>query len=193
MIQQVNLLHEDLRPSTEWLNSAQLLTLSLGFLGVLVLLSVVLAWQLQPLDEAHQDAKTQLAQMQAKQAILRARLPGAAMDNEEAELLQRQRDNAELLAVVGQADAVPFSAHFLGLSEAAINGLSLEHIELISRGQQVYMSLAGRTRQPVLVANLLEALAAQETFAGHRFATVNVEQDDGVVNFEIRAEEHSSS
>lgn len=192
-MQQINLLNDEVFPAKEWLTPDQLLTGAGIFAVLLLLVSGVLSLQLVPLGMAKAQATDRLLEIRTQQQSIMRRLPGPEIRQQLDTLRRRQRDNQELLVMVGRGDAEAFSVYLQALARARVEGLWLQNIELRREGVEVNLNLSGQATEPVLVARLLQALADEETFSGHRFANLDISQEDSLATFTVVAAGKSPS
>lgn len=195
-MQQINLYQDALRKKRNPFAAAKLVQYAIAAVAVLVVISVVQAWQ-------HYAAKTEIAELKNQQQQLLAQvqtisnelsaisddsLLKASISKKEQELTNKQN---VLQALSGKqfGNAKGFADHLLGLSRQHIDGVWLTGLHIHSGGTR--LNLSGNTHAPENVPRYLQNLAQEPGFRGLEFKTFLMERKDksSLVRFDIRSKQ----
>jgi Tfp pilus assembly protein PilN len=195
MIQQINLYHAEFRKVVPRFHASLMLG---SIIGVMVILGLVTGfgyWQNASRQATLSQLEQQQQQLQANLEKLRSELQNRSgnqllLNRKDtlARELQDARRLANLLASEIERPAHPYSAYFRALAEAVVDGLWIENVVVSQAGKQI--RLAGATRYPELVPQLLQALKDQPAFEGKTFAQVKMTRTNDekeTLQFEMQA------
>jgi hypothetical protein len=190
MMQQVNLLVDELKPTKEALTFRQLMTVWSVFGLLLVLVSGWQGLDLWRLSSQKLENEAQVKNVQQANRALKARI-STEPDPElmaEVESLRQMQAHQELLvnAVAGYESASEqgFSPYLTDLARHHVKGMWLSQISLADGGARI--QLQGETTDPVFVPAFLKQLSRGESFKGHRFDGFELEeQESGLLRFDI--------
>lgn len=190
MMQQVNLLVDELKPTKEALTFRQLMTVWSVFGLLLVLISGWQGLDLWRLNSEKLENEAQVKNVQQANEALKARI-STEPDPElkaEVESLRQMQAHQELLvnAVAGYESASEqgFSPYLTDLARHHVKGMWLSQISLADGGARI--QLKGETTDPVFVPAFLKQLSQGESFKGHRFDGFELEeQESGLLRFDI--------
>lgn len=190
MMQQVNLLVDELKPTKEALTFRQLMMVWGAFGLLLVLLSGWQGLDLWQLSSQKQENEAQVRSLQQANQQLKASI-STEPDPElkaEVESLRQMQEHQELLvnAVAGYESASEqgFSPYLTDLARHHVQGMWLSQISLRDGGARIH--LTGETVDPVYVPAFLKQLSRGESFKGHRFDGFELEeQESGLLRFDI--------
>ena len=190
MMQQVNLLVEDLRPRREALSLNQLIT---GWGALSALLVLVSAWQgvsIWRLEAQEHDRRVEWQAIERANAELRGEVAAEAdptLVEELDDLRRRFSAQAALVEAVRGYESRSergFSPFLTDLAARQMDGMALSRIVLRDGGSHI--RLAGETQAPVHVPRFLQSLSLGDSFRGHRFDELRLEeQASGVLSFDV--------
>jgi hypothetical protein len=183
MSQQINLFNPALLPKSE-LFSARNVAIGAGVSLLLVIVGALVGNMLLKGKQQQNDAaQAELASVQERVTALAQQAsgqkPSAAIQSEldRAQSLIAARQNA--LSVLGalnvnNSSAGGFGEYLRGLARQSINGLWLTQITIGSKSGD--LQIKGRTTDRALVAEYVERLNGERTFAGHGFTGLEMSQ-----------------
>lgn len=187
MSQQINLFNPALLPRRE-LFSARNVAFGAGLSLLLVIVGALIGNILA--QRSQQEFDTTQAEMKsiqervtaiAQQAASQKPSPALQAELSHAQSLMVARQN--ILAVLGDmgserngsnAGAVGFGEYLRALARQSMNGLWLTRIVIGSKSGD--MQINGRTTNQALVADYVERLNSEKTFAGHGFTGLGIRQ-----------------
>lgn len=195
MIQQINLYHAEFRKVVPRFHATLMLASITGVILILGLVTAFGYWQ----NSSRQATVTQLEQQQQQLQTNLDKLRNELQNRSGNQLLLNEKDRlarelqdarrlANLLASEIERPEHPYSAYFRALAEAVIDGLWIENVVVSQAGRQI--RLAGATRYPELVPQLLTALKDQPAFEGKTFAQVKMTRtndEKATLQFEMQA------
>ena len=183
-LQQANLLVAELVPHKDPFGTRQLTTLWLGFLSVLVVVSLWYQFDNSQLKQAVQAENGKLAMLRNANATTRGELVSPkALGVELAALRERVDARASLLQILqGKQVQKGFAEHFRSLAGTNSTGVWIEEIH-IKRSTasaidgQDGVHLKGLATAEHHVPEFLQALSQAAAFKGQMFAEITLEQE----------------
>lgn len=193
--QQINLYQDMFREQRVPVSARQVSLLVLLLMGVLALVSAVMYWQQQGLQEQLVARQQQKAELDDRVAALRQQLETrqgdqslqASVEALNEELSTKQRI---LQALSGQrfGNTDGFVEQLTGLARQRIEGLWLT--ELVIRRGGTRLDMQGRSLQPEYVPNYLQKLSAESIFAGTEFENLTIHRNadhPGQLDFQLQS------
>lgn len=193
MKQQINLYQDQFRPKRVALPAVQMVQLAVAVVGLLLIATLVLAWQgrRQAADFAEQ--RQLLAAQERELARLEASLPAPKEDPRLRELLGRlERELAAKQSFLTRFDSHSlgetrgFSMYMRGLARRPLPDLWLRRIELTGDGE---LAFEGSAKSPEAVPIFVRMLTDEQVFQGREFRTLRMSEEDGRVDFDLRSRE----
>lgn len=199
-MQQINLYQDVLRKKADPFTPQKLLQYAGIAAGMLVMITLVQAWQ-------HYTAKVNVAELKQQQQKLLAdvqtlstelskisddSLLKASIIKKEQELVNKQ-NVLQVLSGKQFGNAQGFADHLRGLSRQHIDGVWLTGLHIHSGGTR--LNLSGSTYAPETVPKYLQNLAQEPGFRGLEFKTFLLERKDksALVNFDIRSQQDGAT
>lgn len=181
MSQQINLLLPALRPRFDWLALPVVMGAALVGLALISLLAVLGITRAANLKASEAEIKSQLAAVQQQVQVLGQSVAGrqgdAALDRQIASARLALTQRQEVLAVIAQGDVTQGSAYsglLQGFSRQTVDGVWL--VGFGFAGKEI--EIRGRLLDPGLLPAYINRLNNEPTFAGRRFAALDMKGFD---------------
>lgn len=181
-MQQINLYHSSLIKKKITLSFSHLVQ---GSIGLLVLITVIQAYNEYTYYSSKSlliDKQQQLVVATKNFALLKSTLPKLNKDPSLAlKLKQLDKDLSSkkvVLSILSDkklGNTAGFTSHFEGLARRAINGLWITRAHFIKGG--TILDIQGKSQQPELVPQYLQALSSEEAFKGTEFNSFVIQHD----------------
>ena len=178
------------------LPARQQLVVVAGFAALLLLSAALLATlnsvnarKLAALQQQQQQLSSEVGLLEQRKRQLEN---DPQLTSDIARLQQGIQFRQRLMTTLGAGQetfASGFSAQLEGLARQAVQGLWFTDVQLQQGGTQ--MALAGHTRKPEFVPQLLQKLADEPVFQGQQFRVfrISTEEKAPALRFEVRSKE----
>ena len=199
--QQVNLYTEQFRPRVVVLPLKQILMLCVFLVAILSVLGI---WLSSEAQEQELQALAQIAKAEELQSKIEALAYKVGLLKQDESLLRHNRKlsaqikaREQMLSSLGSVavrDSIGFSPYLIGLARQKLDQLWLRRIHIADAGNSLW--LEGSTRKASLVPSYLQALNAEDIFAGHAFSVFELlVQEEGVatIDFILKSKNEAGS
>lgn len=197
MRQQINLYNKIERPQIDPLNAQLMLLSCVGFLVLMLLVSVFVNYgnsnkerEVASTSASLQSLQQQVDQLKSTRDKLSDPAPiQAKIDRVKVQLKMKQLVLVELKNMP-ESQQHGFSSYMAGLVNQHLDGLWFTGLEISDGGEHI--ALTGKTKKPELVPRYLRLLSEEKAYVGQQFNIFRISQPEKqrwVHNFEVRSEE----
>jgi len=194
MQQQINLYQPRFRQQEKVFSSSTMLVVLVAAIAVLVGVYGYAKWNVVALADENKRLKlsqtNELVRLEALSKKYPLKRKSKLLENQLNDL-QNERKAKQFLVntlsgrSIGNSDG--FSSYFEGVARQHIKGMWIQRLELDNGGDVI--GIYGRTLQPELVPQFIQALAKEKSFSGSQFQIFSMQRDEekkSVINFTLR-------